>query len=255
MFSKNNTSRQYLRRQVFWRLSGVSILVATGLFILAGCGGGDGGTTSSRFAGNYQGVYLNTSPASSQNAGTLVISVTSSGTVTGTTNNTTGGGGTNDFSGTITDNGASGSGGTLTTNAVSGPVTENSTTHVFSTTYTQTNGTKGVLNIGLVPASSPLVGSYSGTFTATTGGPGTTTLTVSSAGAVTGTTVQAGVTGTISGYVDTNGNAYLAYKSSAGVPVNTIGAFTVNGILLTGTLLQSGADGSSNTITASLTKQ
>lgn len=255
MFRKK-TLQHSLSRQNFLRLLGTVLLTATSLFLLAGCGGGGSntGTVGSPFAGSYQGTYLSTSGLFSPDAGTITLTATSSGMVTGASHDFTGAGGTNSFTGTVTSSGSSGSGGALVTNAVSGPVSVNSTTHVFTTTYTEANGTKGTLSMGLAPTASPLAGSYSGTFTSTASGSGTTALTVTSTGAVTGTTIQAGVTSQISGYVDTNGNAYLAY-TSGGVPVNTIGVITVNGTSLTGTLQQSGADGSSNSIMAVLTKQ
>ena len=55
-------------------------------------------------------------------------------------------------------------------------------------------------------------------------------------------------------YVDTTGNLYLADKSG-GVPENILGTLTLNGTLLTGPAHSSAADGSSTSITVTLTKQ
>jgi hypothetical protein len=258
----------------FRRLSGTAFLAAISLFLLAGCGGGGGngnsggggatgtgttgtgtsgtgtGTTSgsSLYAGSYQGVYLNTSGAYSPDAGTITFTVASNGAISGSDFDLTGDGSTNSFTGTVSSSGA------LVTNAVTGTLSQNTTTHVFSTSYTESNGTKGVLSVGLAPTASPLAGSYSGTFSSTGGGQGTVTLTISSGGAVAGTAIQQGDSGTISGYVDKGGIIYIANFSN-NTPQNSIGTLTLNGSSLKGVLANSGTDGSNYKVTVSLTRQ
>jgi len=232
--------------------------------LLAGCGGGGssssgnnnggGGSGASLAAGRYQGTYLNTSGQYSPASGTLAFTVSSTGAVTATI--------FNDDGSTGNDTGTIGSDGKFSVrdtdaggDGIDGTRSQDSTTHVFSMSYTETNGTKGVLKVGLAPTSSAFAGSYSGTFSSSTGGgQGTFTLTITAGGVVTGTAVQAGVSTNLSGYVDSSGNIYLA-ETSLGVPITSFGGITLVGTSLSGTLQGTGADGSSNTITVSGTKQ
>ena len=83
------------------------------------------------------------------------------------------------------------------------------------------------------------------------------TLAISSSGAVSGTLGTPAVANqgfAFSGYVDTNGNLYLADKSG-GVPENILGTLALNDTSLTGPVHSSTADGSSSAGTLSLTKQ
>ncbi len=142
---------------------------------------------------------------------------------------------------------------------IDGTLSQNSTTHVFSMSYTEPNGTKGMLSVGLAPTASPLAGSYSGTATNTAQTQSLPlTLTISAIGVVTATlgTPVAGNPNsgfTLTGYVDTNGNLYLA-DISGGVPENLFAALTLSGTSLTGPTHISAADGYSNTGTLSLIK-
>lgn len=227
--------------------------------LLAGCGGGGssssgGGNGASLAAGSYQGAYVSTSGQFSPDAGTIAFTVNSSGAVSGSSRDYTGDGSTNSFTGTVSSTGA------LVTNAVTGTLSQDSTTHVLSTSFTETNGTKGVLKVGLAPTSSAFAGSYSGTATSSgTSGTFPLTLSISSAGAVTGTlgTPVAGNPNSgfnIAGYVDASGSAYLAY-TSGGVPTLSLLRLALNGTALTGTLQETASDGSTPSGTVSLTKQ
>ena len=234
--------------------------------LLAGCGGGGGngnsggspntGTNSggtggaSLAAGSYQGVYLNTSGQYSPDAGTIAFTVSPTGAVSGADIDYTGDGSTNNLTGTVSSTGA------LVTNAVSGTVSQNSTTHVFTTSYTESNGTKGMLSVGLAPTASPLAGSYSGTVM-NSKQQLPMTLSISSVGIVTGTVGTPSVANqgfNLTGYVDTSGNVYLAYNSG-GVPADSVGNLSLNGTALSGTFQETGSDGSGGAFTASLTKQ
>ncbi len=266
MSSDSNSQQRSPSRQNFLRLSGTTLLAATSLFLLAGCGGssngttGTGGSTGSGItatvlsAGSYQGVYVATSGPSSPDAGPAAFTVSSAGVVTGSAIDYTGDGSTTNFSGMVSNTGA------LVTDIVTGTFSENATTHAFSTSYTQNNGSHGTLIVGSAPTASPLAGSYSGTAT----NPAHTvtfplTMTISPIGAVTATlgTPVAGNpnSGFIeTGYVDTNGNLYLAY-TSGGVPSISGGGLTLNGTALSGTIQETASDGSSTTGIFSLTKQ
>lgn len=218
-------------------------------------GGGGGGTPL--VAGSYQGTYVNTSGKSSPDAGTIAFTVSSSGAINGASVDYTGDGSTNNFTGTANSNGS------VTTNSgavVTSPFVQNSTTHVYSTSVTQADGTKGVLSVGLAPTASPLVGSYSGTASNTAQTQSfPLILTISPTGAV-AATLGTPVAGnpdsgfTLVGYVDTNGNLYLA-DTSGGVPENLFATLTLSGTSLTGPTHIAAADGYSNTGTISLTKQ
>jgi len=217
-----------------------------------------GGTTTVLPAGNYQGVSLNTSGQFAPDASTTVFTISPSGAVTLSSLDYTGDGSTSNFSGTISSTGQ------IVLNAtgdtVTGTVSQNATTHVFSVSYTQSNGTKGVLTAGPAPTASPLAGSYSGTAT----NPAHTvtfplTMTISPIGVVTATlgTPVAGNPNSgfnETGYVDTNGNLYLAYTSGR-VPSISGGGLTLNGTALSGTIQETASDGSSSTGIFSLTKQ
>ena len=212
-----------------------------------------GGTTTVLPAGSYQGVYVATSGPFSPDAGTLAVTVSSTGAVNLSSFDYTGDGSTNNDTGTVNSNGllVVSSGG----NGITGTITQNPTTHVLSASFTEANGTKGVLSVGLAPTASPLTGSYSGTISST-GGQGTGALTISPGGTVTGTATQGGQSAPLSGYVDASGNVYLAYKSTtSGVPAISVGSFTLNGTSLNGTVRETQADGSSTSITVTLTKQ
>jgi hypothetical protein len=214
-----------------------------------------GGNSSSLYTGSYQGVYVNTSGAYSPDAGTVTFTVSPNGIVTGSSFDYTGDSSTNSLTGTISNTGALVLNGG--SNAISGTLSLNPTTHVFSDSYIETNGTHGALSVGLVPISSPLAGSYSGT--ASNGKNSLPmTLTISAVGAVTGTVgnPDAGVNqGSRSvGYVDANRNVYLAYNSG-GVPAKSVGSLILNGASLTGTFLETGSDGSGGPYTISMTKQ
>ena len=227
--------------------------------------GGIGGTTTRASntagtrlsAGSYQGVYVNTSGPYSPDAGTIAFTVSSSGAVSGYDFDYTGDSSTNPFTGTISNTGV------LTLNpadnTISGALFQNATTHVFSSSFTETNGTKGVLNVGLAPTASPLAGSYSGTASNTAQTQSLPlTLTISPIGVVAATlgTPVAGDPNsgfTLTGYVDANGNLYLA-DTSGGVPENLFASLTLSGTSLTGPTHISAADGYSNTGTFSLTK-
>jgi len=282
MFSKSKTSQHDLSRPTLRRLSGAALLPAISLFLLAGCGGGGGngnpggggttgttgtgtGTTgtgtgggggNSPFAGSYQGVSLNTSGQFSPDAGTTVSTISPSGVVSVSTVDFSGDGSTSSAVGTISSTGAVIVHGLVDpTQTISGSASLNSTTHVFTISYTESNGTKGVTTLGVAPTASPLAGSYSGTFSNSTE-QFPVTLTISSSGTVTGTLGTLAVANqgfAFSGYVDTNGNLYLADKSG-GVPENILGTLTLNGTLLTGPAHSSAADGSSSAGTLSLTK-
>ena len=265
MSSDSNSQRRNPSRQNFLRLSGATLLAATSLFLLAGCGGGGGSstgggstgggstggesTTALLPAGSYQGVLVTTSGPFSPDAGTVAFTVSSTGVISGSSLDYAGDGSTTNISGTVSSSGA------LVLNVASGIIAENATTHVFSTSYTQSNGSKGMLNAGLAPTASPLAGSYSGTISST-GGQGTAALTISSGGTVTGTATQGGQSAPLSGYVDASGNVYLVYKSTtSGLPSISVGSFTLNGASLNGTVQETQADGSSTSITVTLTKQ
>ncbi len=276
MFTKIKTSQHSLSGWHFRRFSGAASLAALSLFLLAGCGGGGGsngnsggggstgtgttgtgtsgtgtgttGGTNSPYIGSYQGVYLNTSGPSSPDAGTVAFTVAANGAVSGSDLDFTGDGSTNKFTGTISSSGA------LVTNSATGTLSQNSTTHVFSTSLTEPNGTKAMVNVGLAPTTSPLAGSYSGTFSSSGGDQGTITMIIGSGGAITATATQAGKTATLPGYVDVNGTAYLPFVAG-GVPTNAVGGFTLTGTTLSGTLQDSSSDGSKATYTFSLTKK
>ena len=284
MFTKIKMSQHSLSRPYLQRISGTALLAATSLFLLAGCGGGGGngntggsattgttgagttgvgtsgtgtGTTggSSPFAGSYQGVSLNTSGPYSPAAGTTVSTISPSGAVSVSTFNFTTDGSTSSSVGTVSSTGTLALHGLAdATQTISGSVSQNPTTHVLTIPYTESNGTKGVSIGGPVPTASPLAGSYSGPYTSKGGGQGTTTLTIGTGGAVTGTTLQQGTSSAVSGYVDSGENIYLA-DISGGVAQIATGPLTLSGSALTGTLALSGSDGSSDTITVSLTKQ
>ena len=219
----------------------------------SGSPSGGGGTAALLPAGSYQGVYVNTSGQYSPDAGTIAFTVSSTGAVSGSSHDYTGDGSTNDLSGNVS------SGGALVTNALTGNLSENSTAHIFSTSYTESNGTHGMLRVGSAPTSSALAGSYSGTAT----NPAHTltfplTMTISPIGAITATlgTPAAGNpnSGFIeTGYVDTSGNLYLAY-TSGGVPSISGGSLALNGTALSGTIQETASDGSSSTGIFSLTK-
>ena len=218
-----------------------------------------GGATVSPFAGSYQGVSLNTSGPYSPAAGTTIATVSTSGAINVSTLNFT------SDSSTSSSVGAISSTGMLTlhgladpTQTISGTVSQNPTTHVLTIPYTESNGTKGVAIVGPVPTATPLTGSYSGTLSNSTE-KFPVTLTINSSGTVSGTlgTPVAGNPNSgfaFSGYVDTNGNLYLADKSG-GVPENILGTLTLNGTSLAGLVHNSAADGSGSAGTLSLTKQ
>ena len=217
-----------------------------------------GGTTTVLPAGSYQGVYVATSGPFSPDAGTLAVTVSSTGAVNLSSFDYTGDGSTNNDTGTVNSNGllVVSSGG----NGITGTITQNPTTHVLSASFTESNGTKGVLTAGPAPTASPLAGSYSGTAT----NPAHTvtfplTMTISPIGVVTATlgTPVAGNPNSgfnETGYVDTNGNLYLAYTSGR-VPSISGGGLTLNGTALSGTIQETASDGSSSTGIFSLTKQ
>ncbi len=257
-------------RRPFSLLSATLCGLALGASVLlAGCGGGGsssndnnngggtggGGGSASLAPGSYQGVSLNTSGIYSPAAGTTTFTLTSSGTITGATVNSDST--VTNFSGTLSSSGA------LVTNAATGNISQDATTHVVSTSYTEDNGTKGILKVGLAPTASPLAGSYSGTAMSSKGASYPFTLSITSAGAVTGKlgTPVAGNPNsgfTLTGYVDASGNAYLAF-TSGGVPAISLAGLTLNGTALTGTDQETDADGSTNgstqSATLSLTKQ
>ena len=213
-----------------------------------------GGATVSPYAGSYQGVSLNTSGQFAPDASTTVITISPSGAVTLSSLDYTGDGSTNNASGTISSTGQV----VLnpTGDSVTGTLSQNATTHVFSISYTENNGTKGVLTAGPAPTASPLAGSYSGTFSNSTE-KFPVTLTISSSGAVSGTLGTLAVANqgfAFSGYADTNGNLYLADKSG-GMPESILGTLALNGTSLTGPVHSSAADGSSSAGTLTLTKQ
>ncbi len=257
-----------MTRRPFSLLSATLCGLALGASVLlAGCGGGGGSSSNGNSGGNgggtslaagrYQGAYVNTSGQYSPASGTLAFTVSSTGAVTATI--------FNDDGSTGNETGTIGSDGKLSLreaggDGIDGTLSQDSTTHVFSMSYTEPNGTKGVLKVGLAPTASPLAGSYSGTATSSgTSGTFPMTLSISSAGAVTGTlgTPVAGNPNSgfnFVGYVDASGNAYLAY-TSGGVPAISLAGLTLNGTSLTGTYNETSADGSTATAVLSLTKQ
>lgn len=266
MLSKRNTKPQCLRLPSLLRLSGVTLIAAMSLFLLAGCGGGGnnsssggssngnngGGSSSGALAGTYQGVGLTTSGPSSPDAGTLKFTIDSTGALTGSFVDYTGDGSTSTFSGTVSSTGAT------VTNVFSGTLSQNAATHVFSANVTQKDGSKSVIQLGIAPTASTLAGSYVGTATATGGNTLPFALTISPTGAVTGTagTLSADPnTGfKISGYADASNNIYLAY-ASGGTPANSVGQVALSGTTLTGALQEHDTDGQTSNFTLSLTKQ
>ena len=93
---------------------------------------------------------------------------------------------------------------------------------------------------------SPFAGTFSGTFTTSSGQNGTANMTVSSSGNMVGTihnnTVSAD--GTVSGHIDNAGNASGSYRYSPDPAVSFTGVMNLSGTTLSGAL--SGGGGSSN---------
>lgn len=223
-----------------------------------------GGTTPPAaipFAGTYQGVSLNTSGYDAPGGGVVTLTINPDGTVTGKGSNAVNGAsatvsGTIDATGkfTLTQAGNNSIGVTSNGDVDTGILTQNTTTHIFTVVDTKNNAghiTHGVVTLGLAPIATPLAGAYSGAFTASDGSTATGTITITATGVVTGTASNG--TTAFSGYVDNSQNIYLSFTSGS-VFMNAVGGLSLNGSSLSGTLQQTGSDGSSKTQTAAFTK-
>ena len=224
-----------------------------------------GGTTANPFAGTYQGVASNNSGFSVPAVGTTTLTVSPTGNATATSIDASSGQ-VDTFIGTISGTGAfqltqqgsvaSGGGSVL-----SGTLSQNPTTHVFTaaTTSVGTDTTNGTVTVGLAPTNSPLAGTYTGTDTTSGGYQGNDSFTIGTNGAVTGTVTLTGShSGTVNfaGYVDASGNLYLDYVSG-GTYATLIGTPTINGTTLSVTLQEYDSDQGGQagpTVTLSLTK-
>lgn len=192
-----------------------------------------------RFAGSYQGVYLNTSGELAPDAGTLTADVRSSGSISETATDTTGDQSVVEGTGTIgsdgvfqidADDGAS----------ISGTVSENTANHVLMANYVESNGTKGEFILGVVPNDTAMAGNCTGTFMYSNGYSGTATGTITNNGSVLGTATGVDGTGSLAGYVDAFNNMYLAYWDR--VPVVAVGTALLNRNSLKATLKESPSD-------------
>ena len=219
--------------------------------LLAGCGGSSSGASAfdPSLAGTYQGVGLNTSGPSSPDATTVKLIVDSTGHVTGTGVDVTGDGSTNNFTGTVDGNGV------LTTPLLTAPFVKNKTTNVSTSQFTETNGTKGTLNLGIAPMASTLTGTFSGSATPSGGTAGTATFTIAANGAITGAVALAGKTSSLLGFVDSSNNVFLAYKSpTVSLPSAGLGTLSLGGSGITGQITENHSDGTTSTIALSLAK-
>jgi len=241
----------------------------------SGSGGSTSGTSSSTSStssntpavtGHFQGVYGfysgTGSNASGTDSGTVQLTISSTGAITGTSSDTAGGS-PSSFTGTLTGHTLSLSmGGSSPT---TGTLTVKNSGAAWTAAVTNSSGQAGLLAAGTVPTSSTLAGSYTGTIALgnNNGGPSSATVTafsVGSTGAVSDSvTFSMGgspITMTMAGYVDSSGNLYVAYSppnggSGAAQYQMSTGASSLTGSAYTASLVELG-DGT--TLGFSLTK-
>lgn len=214
--------------RAFWI---VSCCLLGGLTV--GCGGHGGGGSGGTFTGSYSGSYY----ATSGSMGPMTLTVTSGGVMSGTATNTDNYGAQSTLSGILAFNtGAA----TLQSQDASGTVVNNGSFYFNGAgqlvgSFTNSAGTTTTVNMSQTGQSSVYVGTYSGTYTTTTGGSGTVSITVSSLGEFAGnmndsvTLAGTGVTGTIS-----QSGALAVTLNAQGVqtPSNGAAAFNQSGQLI-----------------------
>lgn len=202
------------------------VVAAAMMAVLVGCGGGSSDSLKF-FAGNYTGSYAGTSSTGVEVGGKFNVSVDSSGNVTGTLNS---GGNALPVTGSIDRDGnvrfETPAGNNVI--AVAGQVATIDSALIGTGTFSQTlngvqNASSGRAAIARTRSiNNPFAGTYTGTFTSTTGtaASGTLNLVADANGIVSGTVNQTGTNAIqVTGVVSPAGNlTVLAVGDRPGAP-------------------------------------